>query len=583
MMDISPIRSKVIVLKTKTCSVGEMPVSINAFAKAFTLFCLFALTSCADQRAPVDSNTARPNVLLIVADDLGYADLGAFGGEINTPNLDRLAMAGIRFSDFQAAPTCSPSRAMLLTGVTSHKAGLGNMIEEMAPNQEGQPGYEGHLNHRVLPLPEILQNSGYQTFMVGKWHLGMTEQTSPKARGFDRSFAMLSGGASHYFDMKPAYAPSPDVLAPYRHDETLLTELPENFDYSSEFFVDELIRYLDEGDARPFFAMLSYTAPHWPLQAPSEAIQTYKGKYDQGYDVLASERLENQKALGLIDANAAVAPRYPGEKPWDQLSETERQTQSRAMEIYAAMVDRLDFHTGRLLNYLEQKGRLENTIVIFLSDNGPEGHDLLSTWPPDQFPDIYKWVVENHDFSYEAMGKKDSYTLYGPSWANAGSPAFRLHKGFSGEGGTHVPAFIHYPSGGFQAGIEASMVSIIDITPTILDLLDIEVEPDETIEPVTGYSLKPLLVNGAQEELSRRALVFELMNKRVVRQQNWKLVLQPKPVGTGQWQLFNIAEDASEQNDLSEQYPQKVAELKSFWQDYVQENGVIIPDWVSGY
>ena len=543
------------------------------------------LISCTDTE-PAESAVGAdnsPNVLLIVADDLGYADLGAFGGEINTPNLDRLALAGIRFADFQAAPTCSPSRSMLLTGVASHRAGLGNMAEEMAPNQVGQPGYEGYLNDRVMPLPTILSDAGYQTYMVGKWHLGKTAQTSPQARGFQRSFAMLSGGASHYSDMKPAYTAVPGTPAPYRRDAELLTELPDSFEYSSEFFVDELMRYIDEGDARPFFGMLSFTAPHWPLQAPEEAVQLYKGKYDKGYEHLALQRLEKQKHLGLVGASATVAPLYPGEKPWHELTEQEQEAHSRAMEIYAAMVDRLDFHTGRLLDYLQMSGQLQNTIVIFMSDNGPEGHDLLSTWPPEQLPDIYKWVIENHDFSYEAMGKKDSYTLYGPSWGNAGSPAFRAHKGYSSEGGTHVPAFIYYPSEGFKARIEHSLVSVMDVTPTLLDLLNIEPRIKKGIEPITGLSLKPLLDTGRQPELEERAIIFELMNKRVVRQGSWKLVLQPEPSGSGNWQLFNIVEDVSELDDLGLQHPDRVAELRNLWHDYAQKNAVIIPDWVSGY
>jgi len=219
-------------------------------------------------------NTQRPNILLIVVDDMGFSDIGSFGGEIATPNLDRLAFEGIRFSNFHAAAACSPSRAMLLTGVDSHLAGLGNMLEELSPNQKGQPGYEGYLNERVVTLPTLLQDAGYRTYLTGKWHLGSGKGKGPADRGFDSSFALDSGGASHFADMRPAYAPSPDIKASYSENGIKLTSLPDDFEYSTQYYVDRMIGYLDDqvDSEQPFFAYLSFTAPHWPLQAPDEAI-----------------------------------------------------------------------------------------------------------------------------------------------------------------------------------------------------------------------------------------------------------------------------------------------------------------------
>lgn len=550
----------------------------------------YLLLSCSEtEQVPVIIDNAdqdtRPNILLIITDDLGYSDLGAFGSEIQTPNLDQLALAGVRLTDFHAGATCSPSRSMLLTGVTSHKAGLGNMAEEMAPNQKDQPGYEGELNDRVISVSQLLQESGYQTFMTGKWHLGLTEKTSPQARGFDRSFALLNGGGSHYADMRPITGFRD--LSPYRSDDTVLESLPENFDYSSQFYVDELIKYIDEGDDRPFFAMLSFTAPHWPLQAPTEAINKVKGRYDAGYEYLLNTRLAKQKQLGLINEQAGAAPFHPQTPNWEALSDTDKQQQIRSMEIYAAMVEQVDFHSGRLFDYLRTSGRFDNTLIIFLSDNGPEGHDLAGTWPPDAYPEIYQWIMENHDFSLEAMGAPGTYNLYGPGWANASSPAFRLHKAFVTEGGTRVPAFVYFPKAGIEPGISDALTSVRDIPPTLLDIAGIDFFSsklvDDGIEPMTGMSLLPLLTGDNPADITDRTIVYELMAKRVVRQGDWKLVHQPEPVGTGQWQLFNIREDLTEQTDVAGQYPAKVAELEAKWDSYVVENKVILPDWVSGY
>jgi arylsulfatase A-like enzyme len=528
----------------------------------------------------------RPNILLIVADDLGFSDIGAFGSEIQTPNLDQLAYAGARLTNFHAGAVCSPSRSMLLTGVTSHLAGLGNMAEEMAPNQEGQPGYEGVLNNRVVSVATLLRESGYQTFMTGKWHLGLSDETSPHARGFDRSFAILNGGGSHYADMRAIT--NGRETSPYRKDNVMLDTLPDNFNYSSEFYVDEMINYIEEGDdERPFFAMLSFTAPHWPLQAPIDAIEKVAGRYDAGYEDLLAMRLAQQKALGLIDNSAMASPFYPDTPRWHQLSDTDKKEQVRGMEIYAAMIEQLDYHTGRLLAHLKSTDQFDNTLIVFLSDNGPEGHDLAGTWPPDAFPEIYNWIIENHDFSLNAMGGPGTYNLYGPGWANASSPAFRLHKAFITEGGTRVPAFVYFPAAGIEKGIKGELLSVRDITPTLLDIAGVNVNNskyvDETIEPITGISLMPLLTTGAQTGLDNRAIVYELMGKRVVRQGDWKLIHQPQPAGTGEWQLYNLEMDLTEQTNLATQYPDKVSELEILWNDYVVDNNVILPDWVSGY
>ena len=552
-----------------------------------------ALAAC-DSRAPdnaepaesVSAVPARPNILLIVVDDMGFSDIGSFGGEIATPNLDSLAYNGIRFTNFHASMMCSPSRAMLLTGVDSHRTGLGNMLEELSPNQKGQPGYEGHLNDRVVTIASLLRDAGYGTYMAGKWHLGSGAGLGPSDRGFDRSFVLQSGGASHFADMRPAYAPSPDIKASYSEDGENLSALPSSFKYSTQFYADKSIDYLRDHDgSEPFFLYLAYTAPHWPLQAPDDAIARHRGQYDAGYDEIARERLERLKEMELIPADAVRGRRSPKEKPWDTLSDSEKATEVRAMEVYAAMIDEVDRHTGRVLDVLEETGALENTVVIFLSDNGPEGHDLDETWPREAFPDIRNTIDESHDFSYESMGRPGSYTLYGPNWANAGSPAFSLHKAFPYEGGTRVTAFVHYPRLIDSPRVSDDFVFVSDVMPTLLELAGVEhpgsVYAGRAVEPMSGESFVELLNGGRASDA--RVTSLELIGKRAVRRGNWKLVHVPEPWGAGDWQLFDIQADLAELNDVSGDHPQVVADLIAVWEQYAQENGVILPDWVSGY
>ncbi|WP_353407311.1 arylsulfatase [Pseudoteredinibacter isoporae] len=558
----------------------------DAMAGLFVRILMAFLTLGICSHAQADS--PRPNVLLVVADDLGFADLGYLGSEINTPNIDRLAAQGVQFTDFHTAFTCSPTRAMLLTGVDSHLAGLGNMAEELADNQRGKPGYEGYLNQRVESLATILKSAGYNTYMAGKWHLGKGEGQGPESHGFDRSFALLSGGASHYADMKPAYAQYKEQKAGYREDGVLLTTLPDNFQYSSQFYVDQLLGYIQSGKQEkpqhPFFAYLAFTAPHWPLQASEQAIAEYRGKYDQGYEQLHKERFAKQRALGLVTGEPAAMP--AGSRQWASLSSDAKSKSIRAMEIYAAMVTEMDKHLGRLLARLERQGELDNTLVIFLSDNGAEGHDVDATWPKDQFPKVYNWVMNNHDFSLEAMGKVDSYVFYGPEWAWAGAPGFYGYKGFSSEGGSHVPAFLSYPKA-IEAGRVDELVRVKDMVPTILDIVGVRAAADKkpsadkaAVHPISGRSILPALQGKPMAPVN---FISELFGKRVVRSGDWKATHMPSPMGNGQWRLYNIRNDRAEQQDLALKNPDKLKQLITLWDDYARRNNVILPNWVSGY
>jgi len=522
---------------------------------------------------------SRPNILLIVADDLGYTDLGSFGSEIETPNLDKLANTGIKFTSLYAAPTCSPTRAMLLSGTDNHIAGLGNMAEEMAPNQKGKPGYEGYLNDRVVSVASLLKDAGYRTYMTGKWHLGLEEVQSPAARGFDRSFALLQGGAGH-FDSLPIIGPQPAL---YRENGKP-AELPKDF-YSTRFYTDKLIEYIetDSKSDQPFFAYLAYTAPHWPLQAPESSIAKYRGKYDAGYDQVLAQRIKRMAALGLIPKGAKGWPRFPGEKAWQQLSAQERKVEARKMEIYAAMVDDMDSNVGRLLNYLEQIGERDNTFIYFVSDNGAEGHHLERGWSQ-----LANWVAECCDNSFENMGKASSYIWYGPNWGRVSSGPFSFFKGFTTEGGIRVPGFIHYPGLQRAGEVSDSFTTVMDFLPTALALAGVE-HPgsryqDRAVATPQGASLLPYLdKRTASVHADDYVMGWELFGKRAVRQGGWKIVLQAKPYGSQHWQLYNLADDPSEQEDLAAREPEKLKAMIALWEQYARNNNIILPDHVNAH
>lgn len=517
----------------------------------------------------------RPNILLIVADDLGYTDLGAWGGEIETPNLDALAQSGVMLTNFHVAPTCSPTRAMLLSGTDNHIAGLGNMSELLTPNQEGQPGYEGFLNSRIATLAELLRGAGYHTYMTGKWHLGSSEETSPAARGFDKSFAQLQGGAGH-FDRLPLVGPSP---AKFRENGKEVDNLPNDF-YSTAFYAERLIEYIhqDAGDGKPFFGYLAYTAPHWPLQAPAGSIAKYRGRYESGYDALHGRRLQTAKERGVVPEWVKSAPRAPNEPAWTDLTVGERRIEARKMEIYAAMVDDLDVHTGRVIEYLRANGQLDNTFIFFMSDNGAEGHRLERA-----FTAAAEWAGECCDNSLENMGNADSYIWYGPNWARASTGAWRGFKGFTSQGGIHVPAFAHFPKA-IKSGLRCdSFTTVMDVMPTLLELAGVK-HPGATYKgretvPMKGVSMMPMLRGKAERTHDPDYVMgWELFGKRAVRSGDWKIIYEPATYWAGRWELYNLAADPAEQHDLAQVAPAKLKEMVALWEQYARDNGVILPD-----
>ncbi len=533
------------------------------------------------------SKNVRPNVLLIVADDLAFTDIGVFGGEIETPNLDALAASGVRLTQFYVAPTCSPTRSMLLSGTDNHLAGLGNMAEELRENQQANPGYEGFLNFRVAALPELLQDAGYHTYMAGKWHLGMTAETSPGARGFEHYYSLLQGCAGH-LNQTPCVGPGQAV---YEEDGERVN-LPENF-YSTRTYSERMIDYLENrpDDGKPFFAYLTYTAPHWPLQAPKESIAKYAGKYDSGYDALQISRFEKMMTLGLTTPGMRVTERIPSEVAWDSLSEEDKRTEARRMEIYAAMVDDMDRYLGAILESLKQSSDFENTLIVFMSDNGPEGAHLDIGWDA-----LGEWVDECCDNSLENMGAADSYLWHGPNWSRALAPPFRMFKGFTTEGGIRAPAIIHYPKVIQGGSIQGAMITVMDVLPTILELADIKhpkTYKGREVLPLRGSSMLSLLKgDGESLHTENYTMGWELFGRRAIRQGDWKIVYEPsgipwKPndpnVIENQWRLYNLATDPGEQIDLAGQEPERLSDLIRQWESYVSETGVIVPDYEVGY
>ncbi|BAN31378.1 arylsulfatase [Mycobacterium avium subsp. hominissuis TH135] len=521
----------------------------------------------------------RPNFLVIVADDLGFSDLGAFGGEIETPNLDRLAYAGIRLTDFHSAPACSPTRAMLLTGTDHHIAGIGTMLEVAAPQFHGAPGYEGYLNDRVVALPELLRDAGYLTLMSGKWHLGATIETSPWARGFERSFALLPAGASHYGGSGArGFSPVPTL---YTEDDRFVS-VGDDF-YSSDSYTDTLLRYLDErapDDDRPFFAYLPFQAPHWPLQAPDESIAKYRGRYDEGPDVLRAERLAALKRLGLCPADVTPHPVVADGAPeWADMTDEERARSARSMEVYAGMVDRMDYNVGRVIDYLSRSGELDNTVVIFLSDNGAEGAIVEAM--PLRGPQIAAQIEKHCDNSLDNLGRPTSFIWYGPRWAQAATAPSRLHKAFTTQGGIRVTGFITWPGFARQGQIGTAFSTVMDIAPTLLELAGTShpgtAYRGREVAPMRGRSLVGYL-SGAADTVhdADTGTGWELFGRRAIRQGNWKALHLPAPYGPGSWQLYDLASDPGELDDLAAARPDKLAELLALWDRYVEETGVIL-------
>ncbi|RDW59106.1 alkaline phosphatase-like protein [Coleophoma crateriformis] len=564
----------------------------------------------------------RPNFLVIVADDLGFSDCGCFGSEIQTPNVDKLANEAdaIRFTNYHVAAACSPTRSMLMTGTDHHIAGLGQLHEftRASPAHHGQPGHEGYLNQRVVALPELLSDGGYFTMMSGKWHLGMRPEHHPIRRGFQKSFALLPGCANHYAyepeyqdpESEPGKFFETATRALHAEDDHFLNSLPEGF-YSSDAYADKLMSYLDNRTAeekdKPFFAYLPFSAPHWPLQAPKEVCDKYRGFYDDGPEALRQKRLSRLKELGMVEKDVNPHPFVIVDgKPekWEELPEPVRQSSSRAMEVYAGMVDRMDWNIGRVIDHLKRTGEYDNTFVLFMSDNGAEGASYEAA--PIVGDSIMAHVDEYYDNSLENIGRGNSFVWYGCRWAQAATAPSRLYKMHSTEGGCRVPLIVKPPADGTASGIRAetssqvskdypshlthAFCSVMDIVPTVLEYAGLR-HPGTTymgreIAPLRGRSWVNFLssvtsgkgTDGvAQHEVhgSDYVMGFEIAGSGAVRRGDWKITFVPAPKGPQRWELFNVKEDPGETNDLAERHPERLTEMLGLWDEYKKDVGVV--------
>jgi arylsulfatase A-like enzyme len=531
-----------------------------------------------------------PNFLIIVADDLGWSDASPFGGEISTPNLQMLANRGTRFIDFHTASACSPTRSMLMSGTDNHIAGLGQMAETMSdfPNiWQGKVGYEGYLNNRVAALPEIMQDAGYFTTMSGKWHLGLTHDQFPASRGFDDSFALLAGGDNHYTYAPPISLLRPDYVRNFKViNYTTLTDF-----YSSDYFATQLIDSLKsnaENSNKPFFAYLPFSAPHWPLQAPPDVITKYKGVYDNGPAVLREKRLKTQTELGLLPSDVVASPVYTNAPEWETLTPPEQAFSAKTMEIYAAMVERMDFAIGRVVDYLKQSDQFENTFILFMSDNGADGVSLenLSILTSPQF-NLY------FNNSYENIGNKDSLVSYGPRWAQASTAPSRISKGHITEGGIRCPAIVHFPKFDRPLNISHEFTTVMDILPTVLELAGIPhpgtLFRNRTVVIPKGKSWVSHLLNPDEHvhhvHDEQDFIGWELFGEQAIRRGNYKAILIPNESNTAEWELYDLTLDKGELVNLAYEREDVLKELIEAWGTYEAEMGVFLPEdrWAIRY
>ena len=514
----------------------------------------------------------RPNIVVLLADDWGFSDVGAFGSEINTPHLNQLAQSGTRFSNFHVSASCSPTRSMLLTGVDNHLNGVGNMRETIPQSHVGRAGYLSVLNQRVVTVASLLQDQGYRTYAAGKWHVGKEPHNLPPARGFDRSLVMGDSGSDNWETGK-LYLDLTDKV--YWDDNGREAQMPKTF-YSSEFYVNKTLDYLktDAKSDKPFFAYLAFQANHIPLQAPQEFIDKYKGRYNAGWDVLRQERRNKAIELGLVPPNTPMAALPATHVAWDSLSPQDKAYQARRMEVYAAMAEAMDFHIGRLMAHLKQTGEYDNTVFVFMSDNGAEASDpyalAVGRW----------WLDQHYNRDIDRLGSPGAYSIIGPNWARAATAPLNTYKFFAGEGGIRVPLIISGIPAAHKQSVQNSLTHVSDIVPTLLDLAGVQ-HPGtsykgQTIYPLTGHSLLPILqgkatrVRGPDEVLG-----YELSGNRAVFKGDYKLLSNLAPVGDGQWHLYNIATDPGETRDLKDEMPELFQSLQNDYAKWAKANGVL--------
>lgn len=516
----------------------------------------------------------KPNIVVMLIDDAALMDLGAFGGEARTPNIDALASAGAMLVNYHTSPLCSPSRSMLLTGIDNHRTGVATIEEVLPPALAGKPGYSLRLEPGVVTIASRLKAAGYRTSMVGKWHLGHGEGDLPGAHGFDRSLALDASGADNW-EQKPYMPYYQD--APWFEDGQRVT-LPARF-YSSELIVDRAIRYIDEGAAAstPFFSYIAFQAVHIPVQAPKSFSDNYKGRFDAGWDALRTSRWERAKALGLIPSDAPLAPMPAGARAWTSLTADERRIAARSMEVYAGMLEAMDHHIGRLVSHLKATGQFENTVFIVTSDNGPEPSD------PVHAPGMNVWMMLNgYDWRLDNLGERGSLGFIGSEWAAALASPGKLFKFYTTQGGLRVPFVISGP--GVVPGTRvAGTAFVTDVTPTLLELAGVTVSPAPGEIAMTGRSLASALAGAPADPATPREWIgTEVAGNAALFRGRYKLSRNATPLSDGQWQVHDLSVDPGETNDLAATQPELLASLLKDYEAYERQMGVLaLPDGYS--
>ncbi|WP_439482587.1 arylsulfatase [Cyclobacterium plantarum] len=504
--------------------------------------------SCQPKSETKEDN--RPNIVIIMADDLGYSDLGCYGSEIATPNLNALAKDGLMFQRFYNAARCCPTRASLLTGLYPHEAGMGGMVSSVSSDPEPGP-YQGFLNDESVTIAELLQEAGYATYMSGKWHVGEKKEHWPRTRGFDRYFGLISGGSS-YFELDKDSA----RLRQMALDDDPW-EPPKDDFYMTDAFSDQAVQYVREHGERklgkPFLLYLAFTAPHWPLHALPEDIRKYEGRYAIGWDALRKERYERQLRLGLLDPDFRLPPREEGVSSWEAAAD--KADWAKRMTVHAAMVDRMDQGIGKLVRELKANGMYDNTLIVFLSDNGASPESIAGR--------------NMHDPDSE-IGYPGSYVAFKKPWAIASNTPFRRYKRWLEEGGMATPMIAHWPNGISQKGITRETGHVVDIMATCLELGNTaypERYQGNQLKPMRGKSLVPVFKGERMEQ--NRELYWEHFGHQAMRKGKWKIISKAPEFD---WELFDLAEDPTELNEIGKQNPkilEKMVKDYTFWAEEV--------------
>ncbi len=518
------------------------------------------------------ANSTRPNIVFLLADDLGFSDIGPYGSEISTPTLSRLAADGITFTNYHTAANCAPARAMLLTGVSSHLAGVPNIPEMISPSQLRQDNYQGVLGDNVVTIATLLEDAGYHTYLAGKWHLGSTPEKLPSRRGFQRTIALMDSGADNW-EQRP-YLPIYTEANWFADGERYV--LPDDF-YSSDFLIDKTIEFIDGNlhDGKPFFAYVPFQAVHIPVQAPQDYIDRYIGRYDGGWHELREERFSRAVSLGILPDSAEMV-RMPTTLSWSDLTAERQRYEAKRMAVYAGMIEAMDAEIGRLLEYLKDKGQLDNTLFIFTSDNGAEGSGAQN---PSDIATQRMIASLGYTSDYETLGQRGSFNSISPGFTSAAVSPLAYYKFYAGEGGLRVPLIISGEPLGNVVRQTNAFAWATDIAATILSMAGAALPGSRyggrPVLPITGKDLMPL-IDGRKKRVYGEVepIGYELTGHAALFQGDYKLVRNLAPLGDGEWRLFDIVSDPGETKDLKLQLPDRFDQMLISYQKFTVDNRV---------